>query len=182
MDMNTDKGLIVIDEKKTTPLAAYEVLAASLEWAIDLACTSSRPSLPNHVSGLAAYDAWASGLEVDADYPLENLDMMATRTMIHGDQCTMLDERREAARFLRRMKHCAPRAADSLEHASVYYDEVADLCTKVWPWPVDTNAVAMQALAKGHTRRELASYIRRAREWETSAVAYLRQALAALTK
>jgi hypothetical protein len=180
MDTSGGRALVVIGSKKSTTPAEVEVIVASLEWAIDLERTSNRSEIPDHVSGLAAYDAWAGSLEVDSGYPPENSEVMGTRTMIYGDQCVMLEERHEAARFLRRMKAFAPQAAVHLEDAATFYNKVGDLTTPLWPWPIDPNAGAMQALADARTRRELAGYIRTAKEKETQAVVYLEKALEAL--
>jgi hypothetical protein len=100
--------------------------------------------------------------------------------MISGDQCAMLEERHEAARFLRRMQAVAPRMAGHFDHAAALYDEVAALGTALWPWPIAPNAGALQALADRRTRRDLAGYIRAASDTEAQAVSCLEQALASL--
>jgi hypothetical protein len=106
---------------------------------------------------------------------------MFWRVTIHGDQCVMLEERHEAARFLRRMKGVAPpRAAVHMEEAAVLYDQVGDLGAPLWPWPIDPAAGAVQALAGRHTRCELALHVRAARDKEAEAVAYLERALEVL--
>ena len=179
LEKNEVKGLIVIGNKKPTTPSQHDVLVASLEWAIDLECTSSRPEIPNHVSGLSAYDAWADGLEVDADYPPDHPDVMEWRAMVYSDQCVMVEERREAARFLRRMKAVAPPAAEHLEDAAVLYDDVANLVGKHWPWSDFTNQGAVKPLADPTTRRELAGHIRAAKDKESRAVVCLQKALAA---
>ena len=175
-----DRGLVVIGNRKSATPPAREVLVTTLEWAIDLECNSTRPEIPDHVSGLAAYDAWAGDLVVDADYPRDKPDVMAYRTMIYGDQCTMLEERREAARFLRRMKTYGPEVAGSLEDAATHYDGAADLVSKLWPWADTTYNDPTRPLADPHTRRELVGHIRSARDMETQAVVCLQKALAAL--
>ena len=171
---------IVIDGKKPAAPPEREVLVTALKWALDLECNSRRPETPDHICGLAAYDGWAGGLEVDEDFPQDHLDILGVRAMIHGDQCIMLEERREAARFLRRMKTVDPQAAKYLEDAAELYEQVGELVTLLWPWPADTHDVAMQALADPRQRRDLAEYIRTAREKETRAVACLEKALAVI--
>jgi hypothetical protein len=173
--------LIVGDRREATRPSEREVLVAALHWALDLEQTARRPNLPEHLSGLAAYDGWADGLEVDADYPADDGQTMFWRVTIHGDQCVMLEERHEAARFLRRMKGVAPpRAAADMEEAAALYDQVGDLGAPLWPWPIDPTAGAMQALTDPRTRRELAAHVRTARDREAEAVAYLERALEAL--
>lgn len=173
LDTSGGAVLIVLGEKKATKPTPHEVLVTSLEWALDLAYTSHRPDLPEHVSGLAAYPAWANALEVDADYPANKPSVMDIRTMVYGDQCVMLEERREAARFLRQMKAVAPREANQLEATARLYDKVADWGTMLWPWPIEPKAGAQQGLADRQTRRALADYVRAAGEQENQAVASL---------
>ncbi len=141
MDRGGPNALIVVGDKNRWPGPSQrEVLVSTLKWAIDLERTSRRPSLPDHVSGLAAYEAWARGLEVDADYPKGDPQVMGTRAMIHGDQCVMLEERHSAARFLRKMAEVAPEAAEPMQAAADLYDQAADEGKHVWPWGPDMAA------------------------------------------
>jgi hypothetical protein len=180
MDRNAGKGLIVIDRKRATRPPARDVFAASLPWAIDLARSSQRLGLPEHIGGLAAYDAWAAALEVDADYPPGDARMLETRVMIHGDQVTMLEERHSAARYLQQMAKILPEVAEPLHRAAACYAETAALVPGVWHWGSSMGPDAQQGLAVGETRREFAKHIREARDREAQAVDYLEQALAAL--
>ncbi|MBX3001683.1 MAG: hypothetical protein KF893_24380 [Caldilineaceae bacterium] len=182
MDKNAGKGLIVIDEKLPTRPPVREVLIKSLSWAIELARQPQRPGLPDHVSGLAAYDAWAAALEVDADYPPDDSKVLETRVMVHGDQATMLEERHAAARFLRQMADAAPEVADPLNRAADLYTEVANFVPKVWLWGASMGSDAQQGLIPAQTRRTFATYIRKAREREALAVDSLGEALAALSR
>ncbi|MBX3000723.1 MAG: hypothetical protein KF893_19535 [Caldilineaceae bacterium] len=176
MDKNAGKGLIVIDHKWTTRPAARAVLAASLPWAIDLARTARRPSLPDHIAGLAAYDAWADALEVDSDYPPDDLQVLETRVMVHGDQVTMLEERHSAARYLRQMAQAVPEVAEPLNRAADSYAEAAAFVPKVWLWGHSMGRDAQQGLAVEQTRRTFASHIRKAKAKEAQAVEYLEEA------
>ncbi|MBN1935432.1 MAG: hypothetical protein JW934_12260 [Anaerolineae bacterium] len=180
MTASAGAGLLIVGDRLPARPAAHEVLVASLEWALDLARTAHRPDLPEHLSGLAAYDGWADALEIDADYPPEDCGTMGTRVEVHGDQCKMVVERHEAARFLRRMKGVAPQVAEHLESAAALYDQIGDLVAPLWPWPIDPGAGAMQALADARTRRELAGHVRAARAIEIQAVEHLEQALCVL--
>ena len=180
MDKGSGVGLLIIGDRQPARLADHEALVASLEWALNLEHTAHRPNLPDHLAGLAAYDGWADGLEVDADYPSDDPATIGIRVMVYGDQCVMLEERHEAARFLRRMKGVAPQAANHLEDAAALYDAVGDLVTPLWPWPIDPGAGALQALADTHTRRELAGHVRAAKVKEARAVEHLECALAEL--
>lgn len=174
------RNLLIIGDKRTDRPSDRTVLLNSLKWAIDLARTSARKDVPGHVSGLAAYDAWASALEVDADYPKGDAKVLALREMVHMDQKVMLEERKSAARFLRAMAKVAPEAAAELETAAGCYDEVAALSEKVWPWGNQMGQKSQQALAEPATRRQIAGYVRAAGQKETQAVEHLANALALL--
>ncbi len=179
MDKSGGVALLIVGDRQPTRPSDREALVAALRWALDLERSAQRPNLPEHVCGLAAYDGWAGGLEVDADYR-GNGATMGTRVMVYGDQCLMLEERHEAARFLRRMIGVAPEAAAHLEAAAALYDQVGDRVAPLWPWPIDPSAGAMQALADPGTRRELAGHVRAARDKEAEAVACLERALEAM--
>ncbi len=173
-------GLLVVGDKNRWPgPSKRDVMISSLRWAVDLARTAKRPGLPDHVSGLAAYQAWADALEVDADYPAGDAQTMTTRAMVHCDQAAMLYERHEAARFLRTMAEAVPEVADELNAAAALYDEVAD--TGVWRWGAWQEPAAQQGLADPAVRREFAQSIRQAAAKEEEAVAELETALTALT-
>ena len=178
MDKNAGKGLILIGDKRPTRPPAREILHESLEWAIGLERTAARPGLPQHIGGLAAYDAWAEAMEVDADYPAGDPQILGVRVMVHGDQCAMLDERRSAAGFLRQMTGVAPEIADHLNAAAALYDRVAAL--PLWPWDYSMGRDAQEGLADPEVRRALAAHARAARDVETQAVAHLERALGAL--
>lgn len=105
---------------------------------------------------------------------------MAYRAMIYADQCTMVEERREAARFLRRMKEVAPCEAPLLEEAAICYDAIADLVYQVWPWSFASHAGAIQALADPAQRRQLVTPIQTMREQEARAVVLLEKVWLAL--
>jgi hypothetical protein len=181
MDNSGGVSLLIAGEKEDGRPSEREVLASALRWALDLERTAHRPNLPEHVCGLAAYDGWADGLEVDADYPADDGETMFWRVTIHGDQCVMLEERHQAARFLRRMRSYAPgRAAAHMEEAAALYDQVGDRVAPLWPWPIDPTAGAVRALADTDTRRELAGHVRAARDLEAAAVDRLERAVGEL--
>jgi hypothetical protein len=180
MDVSGGLGLLVIGDRQPARPTDREVLVEALQWAIALERTAHRPNMPDHLAGLAAYDGWADALQVDADYPPDDPATMGTRVIVYGDQCVMVEERHEAARFLRRMKTVASEAADHLEAAAALFEQVGDRVTPLWPWPIDPGAGAMRALADAGKRRELAGHIRAARDKEARAVEHLEQALAAL--
>jgi hypothetical protein len=174
------KGAILLGEKTGERPSPKQILIQSLEWAIDLERTSVRPGRPDHVCGLAAYDGWANGMEVDADYPPDNRDILNTRVMVHGDQCVMLQERHSAACYLRQMVKVAPDVSEHLNAAAILYDEVGNIVSQVYPW-TPWHEKAFEGLANPEMRREFAQLIRLAKEKETRAVEYLEIALKVLS-
>ncbi len=179
MDRHAGKGLILVGDRLPRP-EARELLVSTLAWAIDLERTAHRPDLPDHVAGLAAYDAWADALEIDADYPLDDPQTLFTRVMVHGDQCTMTIERHNGAAFLRKMRAALPdlpsAAVEHLETAADLYDG-DDRMSILWPWGYDMGEEAQQGLAQPDTRRAIATAIREIRAREARAVENLEQAL-----
>jgi len=171
-------GLIVLGDRNPKP-KDHGVLISSLERAIRF---ERMKTLKNdHLAGLAALDGWAQGLESDADYPKDDTRVLDLRRMVHGDQCIMLEERREAAKYLRRMAKVAPEVADDLTAAATLYDQTADQGGKLWPWRPDADADANRGLADPATRRDMAHAVRIAKERETRAVEQLEAAYAKLT-
>ena len=173
-------AVLRIGDRKPIPPPRV-ILISALKWAIDLERTAQRPTHPNHITGLAAYEGWAAGLEVDADYPTDNPKILGTRTMVHSDQCVMLEERRSAAKFLRGAAADAdPKTADKLNAAATLYEEVADLGSQVWLWGHDMSPEVGKALADAETRRGIAQAVRIAQGKEAKAVEYLDAAVRAL--
>ena len=170
---NSTHGFITLGEKKPKP-ADRAILLAALARAIRFEKMTKLG--PDHSAGLTAYDDWAKGLEIDADYPQENAEILATRVMIHGDQCVMLEERRDAAKFLRRMAKVAPEAAKELEAAAALYDAAADQGSVLWPWSMDLGMQVGDKLADPETRHAMAKAVRLAQQKEAGAVLHLEAA------
>jgi hypothetical protein len=139
------KGLILVGDRLRSRPAPLDVLTSSLEWALDLELTDNRPNLPEHVAGLAAYDAWADALEVDADYSANDTEALTTRLMVYADQCTMLYERESAARYLRQMNSVAPEASDHLDGAAAFYDQASSEVGQLWPWGMNCDPQRRQS-------------------------------------
>ncbi|MCC6728598.1 MAG: hypothetical protein IT208_04590 [Chthonomonadales bacterium] len=173
-------GALRVGDKLEHRRPERETLQVTLEWAVDLARTANRPGIPDHVCGLAAYEAWAAGIEVDADYPRDDPKVLATRVMVHGDQCVMLEERRNAAAYLRCMVAVAPEAAGLLTGAADLYDQAASCMDRVWLWGPDMGPAVQRALADHATRVGIAAGIREAGAIEERAVALLERALGAM--
>lgn len=171
-----DLAAITLGERAERP-TDRETLVSALEWAVDLARNPERPGIPDHVSGLAAYAAWADALEMDEDYPLDDRDVLSTRLMVHGDQCTMLEERRNAAGFLRWGAGVAPEVADELLAAASHFEDTARLMPQVWPWGCKMTEREAQALADPAARRAFAAGVRAAMETERKGVERIEAAL-----
>ena len=182
MDKNAGKGLILVGDPLPRP-SALELLVSSLVWAIDLERAPVRASAGHHIAGLAAYDAWADALEVDADYPADNPDVLGVRVMVHGDQCTMTVERHNAAGFLRKMVAAVPDldtdAVNHLQAAAELFD-ADDRMSVLWPWGYDMGPEAQRGIAHPATRRAMAAAIREVRVREAEAVVHLERALSVL--
>jgi hypothetical protein len=176
LQSNTLRGLIVIGEKRASHPSDRQVLISTLEFALDLARQPVRPNLPDHASGLAAYQAWADELEVDADYAAEDAETMNWRAMIYGDQCIMLEERKHAAGFLHKMAQRVPEAALDLEAAAIRYTEVGNLITEIWSWG-ETYDGFVQTMGGFGIRRGMSALIRKAGSLEADALVYLEEAL-----
>ena len=175
-------GLLVVgDKNRWREGTQRDILVESLKWAVELERTARRPNLPNHVSGLAAYEAWAKALEVDADYPANDMKVLATRAMVHCDQVVMLYERKAGAEFLRRMAEAVPEVKAELTAAAVLYDQVGDVAGQVWKWSNWQEPAAQRGLADAKLRREFATHIRGAAAKEAQAVEKLEAALKVLT-
>ncbi len=171
-----DLGFLVLGDKRRWPGAsARSILLDTLRWAIDLARTPVRPERPEHLSGLAACDAWADALEVDADYPAGDDETMERRVMVHGDQCCMLEDRRAGARWLRGMAPATPEAAEHLTAAADLLEQAAG--ARVWPWPDDGCDQARRGLADAELRRSIAAQVREARRCEAEAMERLEAAV-----
>jgi hypothetical protein len=164
-------GLIVIGEKREKP-SPREILVRSLEWAIELERT---PRRKDHDFGLAAYDGWANGLEKDEDYPKDDPKVMETRAMVHGDQCAMLEDRREGAKYLRRMAKFAPETAEELTAAADHFESAAKRGETLWPW--GDGPASKTELAESDFRRKMAKAVREARAEEERGVEMLEKAL-----
>jgi hypothetical protein len=171
------RGLIVLGKRTRAQKSIQEVLKSTLEWALDLEHTVQRPEIHDHLCGLAAYDAWADALEVDDDYPVEDAKTMEWRAMVYGDQSTMLWERHEAAVFLRKAAQAGPTAAESLNRAAEYYEQVSASISKIWLWGYSSNNEAIPGLSDPKVRRELANAVRSAKDMEVQAVVELEKAV-----
>lgn len=174
-------GLIVLGQRKPRPSARQQLVAA-LAWAVDLARVSRRSHLPDHVCGLAAYDAFAVALEVDADYPKDNPRVLETRAMVYSDQMMMLADRRHAAGYLRAAARAFPEAAEDLLAAAESLPDF-ERVPGLWPWKSHfyQDAEVQQGLADPQLRRALAAKVRQCAALESRAVDHLEKALAILS-
>jgi hypothetical protein len=177
---HANEGAIVIGEPKAVRPTERQVYIDALRQAVELECASTWPDVPDHTAGLAAYVGWADGLEVDADYPADNPGILGLRMMVHGDQCCMLEERGNAAAFLRQAAVVLPEAAAQLEAAADLYAQVQQYGSRTWPWDYTMGPENQQRLADPAARREIAAAIREAARLEAQAVEQLQKALAVI--
>ncbi len=182
MDPGGTCGLLTIGDKQDVPKAdARELFVSSLKWAVHLERMNRLDCFPDHVAGLAACKAWADALEVDADYPADDKATMELRLMVHGDQCTMLWERFNAAAYLRKSLDLAPEAKSELTAASELFDRTAKQGEGLWPWSCDmSDPKALAGLAESNVRRPMAARVRELARLEEQAVEQLEKALAAM--
>lgn len=172
---------VIITNKDTYSPPPVETLVSTLDYAIKLSRQPTWPGVKDHSNGLAACEDWAKGLETDADYPLDDPQILATRLMVHGDQCVMLGDRASAAAYLRNSAKLAPNAADDLLAAADLYAKVAGMMDGVWPWgDPDMGPERARAFADRDTRLKLAKVVREARNYEEKAVERLEKAVSTI--
>jgi len=167
---------------RTERPAERETLVSTLRWIVDLARAKTciwDPDPPEHLNGLAAYEGWASGFEVDEDYPPGNREVLGWRVIIHGDQTVMLHDRRPGAAYLRSVADVGTEAAGEITAAAALYEQVADT-EGIWMWGHEMGEDVQDALADRATRLGIAAQIRRAGELEAEAVAHVEAALGLL--
>jgi effector-binding domain-containing protein len=153
------------------------VLLSSLKWAIAVERTATRPGLPKHAAGLAAYEEWAKAVALDADYPKDDPKILEDRHLILADQAIMVEERGNAARFLRQMADAAPEAAETIAAAADLYAQVASEAGPVCPYG---SGCPSPNLADPALRAEIIAHIRVAAQKEAKTVGYLEKVVATM--
>jgi RNA polymerase sigma factor (sigma-70 family) len=192
-------GLILIGEKKRPP-TPRQVLANALDWAIALARVPERPTFlgrdpnegENHpsvyperlYSGLAAYDQMAEGLERDADFPADNVDLLMFRLYAISNDgiCLMECKRGAAARFCEAQAALDLPGVEALRRAADLYRQQSDTwqrARKMVPWS-GSPPEHIRNIADPKLRRALAALVREARGLEEQAVARVEEARAAV--
>jgi len=142
--------------------------------------TSRRPEKPDHVAGLAAYDAWADGLLIDADFPPDDRETLDIRTMVYGDQVCMVHDRAFGAQFLADCVPVAPEAAEPLKAAALTLARVP-ATPDLYPWQaMPQSELVRLSLASREVREDLVTRIRAARDCEAQALDHMAAALARL--
>jgi len=168
---------VVVVGEPCTPADRREVLVTSLALALDLAHTSRRPEKPDHVAGLAAYDAWADGLLVDEDFPADDRETLDIRAMVYGDQVCMVHDRAFGAQFLADCVPVAPEAAEPLRAAALTLARVP-ATPDLYPWQaMPQSELVRLSLASRAVREDLVARIRAARDCEAQALDHMAAAL-----
>jgi RNA polymerase sigma factor (sigma-70 family) len=188
-------GLILIGDKRKRP-SARQVLRDTLDWATDLARVPERPcflgrdpnegenhpsSYPKRLySGLAAYDQMAEGLERDADFPAENVDLLMFRlyAIANDGICLMTCKRGAAARFCDSQAALDLPGAESLRKAAELYRQEAQVWERAMgmtPWS-NSPPEEIRSIADPKLRRTLAGLVREAKGLEEQAVGRVEEA------
>jgi len=161
-----------------------DVLRGALEWAVKLARAGTWG--PDRACGLAAYDAWAAALLIDADFPPDDLEKLNFRCVVNTNvNASGLRESRDcAARFLRSMKGAAGDASTQLEAAAVLYNEevgILDRMLKVAPSDANFSPEDRRLeMADRGLRERMAKMVIEAKDKDEEAVEKLESALDSL--
>ncbi len=190
-------GLILIGDKRKQP-SPRQVLRDALDWAVGLARVPERPCFlgpdpnqgENHpasqpqrlYSGLAAYDQMAEGLERDADFPADNVELLRFRlyAIANDGICLMECKRGAAARFCESQAALGLPGAEALRKAAELYRQEAQVwqrARKMVPWS-GSPPEEIRKIADPKLRRTLAALVREAKGREEEAVAELEAARA----
>ncbi len=174
-------SLIVIGRKKESRPSARETLLSTLKWAIHLA---RAPEWMEHANGLAAYDAWAKGLELDLGRVQDTTKEVEMRCVVQADQCMMTEDRRAAGKFLREMAGQVQEASGELNAAAEGYLSVAEMNRKLWPWKATDHQdpEVREGLSNPGASHELAEAVWEAKKIEETAVGHLEKAVSIMEK
>jgi hypothetical protein len=180
-------GLILIGDRTEVP-AKEKVLGHALEWALQLAFTPVSEELPTadpgRITGLAAYDAWASALQQDANFPANDLQTLTSRCLVNRNVTLsgLRDARRAAAAFVRNQARDEAAYAPCLVEAAEAYDEevrILDYAMSEAPSTFDSESRQLR-MADPDLRGRMAEALRAAKVKDRVAVQALELALAEL--
>ncbi len=167
-------GIGIVHRPPSRPSPA--ALLRSLEVAVELADGRRYGA---YTSGFGAYDDWIAKL---SDEDLLQRSETEPGAVVAGNAhiyYCLVDARRSASAYLRRIAPELPEAAASLEDAASRYQEIADRLEAGWehvPWPRQLRSLADWGLDR---RRLQAERLAEARERERAAVGALGAAIEA---
>ena len=152
-----------------------------LEWALAVART---PNVHGRASGLAAYEAWASDLGRDDDFPEDDTATLLQRLEVHDDaMMTVAEGRWYASVYLSQMARRAPFMAEHLLAAASCHAAEHRLMWEGWALVggIGRGSAQASALAAHDVRDGLARVVRAAQAKDREAADHVERALAVKT-
>jgi hypothetical protein len=186
--LDATECLVIVGQKQTLPPLKERYLDA-LRFAVKVTRTPIvRPEAEapewyrERANGLAAYDAWAEHLLLDADFP-EDEAVLRQRHEVHNNMVGHVAEARwyGSVFFIQAAQSDALdyRLVEDLLHAAACYAAEHDLMWKLWDLAggID-NPDAFRLFAKPDVRRQMIPIIQEARRQDEYAIRHLENALA----
>lgn len=168
---------IVTLELGTMPDDA-EVYQSALPWITRIL---RGPRVYEYHTGPAAYEAYIEKLGDDGEFPIDDMDVLAARKMVHYDAMTMIAERAHGADFVGEMaahpsfadaRSDVEAAAGALRDAGRQMHGWWDIVGKIW----NDEEAQVRAVGNPEVRRRFIPYVERARDLDRSAAAHLETA------
>lgn len=154
------------------------LLIEILEYALSIIET---PMVYDYAGGLAAYEAWASALSKESEFPKDApLPMLMERLMCQVDAMTMVGEGRWcASAFLEQEAGMFPEISDDLKSAALVYKQEHQLAMKMGRL-IEGFAMSekcARALAAPDIRKKIVILVRQCAELEKKAAEHIRRAV-----
>lgn len=169
---DAERGIVVIGGRIGPP-EPRESLVGTLDWAIEVARSPRHLAWPDHVAGLAAYDAWVDALGAQVHDGAEHA-LLDERLRVFRAHVRMLRDRASAAAHLRSAARTVSDVSTELDRAAELFGEVALAGERL---SFATAESARKAVADPRRRRQLAATVRMAARKETTAIDLLETAL-----
>jgi hypothetical protein len=122
-------GILTIGEKSVVDYPT--IYRKTLEWIIEIIKT---PMINDFYTGIKAFDAYIGKMQDDTEFPVDNLEMLAERKMVHYDAMTMISERSGGSLFLKEVASHPNflSAADELNTAAELFENTSLQMRKWW--------------------------------------------------
>lgn len=158
-----------------------ELLRGTLQFALTVMET---PRMRTYAGGFVAFEAWASALLTESDFPREApLPMLMERLMCQCDAMTMVGEGRWYAHvFLNREAEAFSTAESPLRKAAECFQNEHKQVEEMG-WLLEGHCMGEKQarnLAKPEVRQGLAALIQRCAEYDREAAVHIREALSKL--